>query len=181
MVNTSDSESRGRGFEPHTGCRVVFLAKTYSPPPPPKQKCTGNTQVAVAPSGNMTEKLFTGTLSIEQTEPNRTYGCKNIFCDYIVLFFLGGVSCIPKALLFSIVVDPVLFKHADKKEMHFLDEFEFWTVWTIDIRVGCGKWRLHIFSVVFLLKNYSLFGCSQVSDRFHLSYLFIVALPGPSI
>ena len=169
------------GFEPHSGRRVVSLANIFTQPTTP-QKRTGNTQEAVAPSGNMTEKLFTGTLSIKETEPNRrTYGCKDIFCNYILLIFLGGVSCMPEALLFSIVVDKVLFKGADKKEMHFLDEFEFWTVWTIDIRVSCGKWSLHIFTVVFLLENYSLLGCSQVSDRCHLGYLFIVALPEPSI
>ena len=45
MVNTTDSGSRGRGFEPHSGRRVVSLRKTYLPP-----KSTGNTQEAVAPS-----------------------------------------------------------------------------------------------------------------------------------
>ena len=62
VVNTSDSGSRGRGFKPHSGRRVVSLSKTYLPP-----KSTGNTQEAVAPS-NMTEKLFTGTLSIKPNE-----------------------------------------------------------------------------------------------------------------
>ena len=46
MVNTSDSGSRGRWFEPHSGCRVVSLSKTYLPP----KKRPGNTQEAVAPS-----------------------------------------------------------------------------------------------------------------------------------
>ena len=49
VVNTSDSGSRGRGFEPHSGRCVVSLSKTYLPPPP-KKKSTGNTQEAVAPS-----------------------------------------------------------------------------------------------------------------------------------
>ena len=31
MVNTSDCGSRGRGFEPNSGRRVVFLSKTYLP------------------------------------------------------------------------------------------------------------------------------------------------------
>ena len=31
VVNTSDSGSRGPGFEPHSGRRVVFLSKTYLP------------------------------------------------------------------------------------------------------------------------------------------------------
>ena len=60
VVNTSDSGSRGWGFEPHSGRRVVSLSKTYSPPPQKKKKkkkkeerrkkSTGNTQEAVAPS-----------------------------------------------------------------------------------------------------------------------------------
>ena len=37
MVNTSDSGSRGQGFEPHSGRSVVSLSKS-----------TGNTQEAVA-------------------------------------------------------------------------------------------------------------------------------------
>ena len=45
MVNTSGSGSRGQGFEPLSGRRVVSLSKTYLPP-----KSTGNTQEAVAPS-----------------------------------------------------------------------------------------------------------------------------------
>ena len=45
MVNTLDSGSRGRGFESHSGCRVVSLSKTYLP-----QKSTGNIQEAVVPS-----------------------------------------------------------------------------------------------------------------------------------
>ena len=54
MVNNSDFGSGGRGFEPHSGRRVVSLSKTYLPPPPPpkkkkkRKKCTGNTQEAVA-------------------------------------------------------------------------------------------------------------------------------------
>ena len=43
--NTSDSGSRGRGFEPHLGRRFVSLSETYLPP-----KSIGNTQEAVAPS-----------------------------------------------------------------------------------------------------------------------------------
>ena len=45
VVNTSDSGSRDRGFEPHSGHRVVSMSKTYLPP-----KNTGNTQEAVTPS-----------------------------------------------------------------------------------------------------------------------------------
>ena len=41
----SDSGARGRGFDPHSGRRVVSLSKTHLPP-----KSTGNTQEAVAPS-----------------------------------------------------------------------------------------------------------------------------------
>ena len=45
VVNTADYGSRCRGFEPHSGCRVVSPSKTFLP-----QKGTGNTQEAVAPS-----------------------------------------------------------------------------------------------------------------------------------
>ena len=45
VVNTSDSGSRGQGFEPHKGRRILSLTKTYIPP-----KSTGNTQEAVAQS-----------------------------------------------------------------------------------------------------------------------------------
>ena len=41
----SDSRARGRGFDPHSGRRVVSLRKIHLPP-----KSTGNTQEAVAPS-----------------------------------------------------------------------------------------------------------------------------------
>ena len=63
VVNTSDSGSRGRWFEPDSGRRVLSLSKTYLP-----QK------VLVIPRKqwlrpNMTEKLFTGMLSIK---PNQT-------------------------------------------------------------------------------------------------------------
>ena len=64
MVNTSDSGSISRGFEPHSGHRVVPLSKTCLPPPP---------QVLVIPGKrwlrpNMPEKLFTGTLSIKPNQ-----------------------------------------------------------------------------------------------------------------
>ena len=46
VVNASDSGSRGRGFEPHSGQnRVVSLSKAHLLP-----KSTGNTQEVVAPS-----------------------------------------------------------------------------------------------------------------------------------
>ena len=41
----SDSGARGRGFNPHSGRRVVSLSKIHLPP-----KSTGNTQEAVAPN-----------------------------------------------------------------------------------------------------------------------------------
>ena len=63
MVNISDSGSRGRGFEPHSGRTVVSLSKTYLPPK----------KVLVIPRKrwlcpNMTEKLFTWTLSIKPNQ-----------------------------------------------------------------------------------------------------------------
>ena len=65
VVNTPDSRSRGRGFEPHLGRRVVSLSKIYIYPP----------KVLVIPRKrwlrpNMAEKLFTGTLSFKQTKNN---------------------------------------------------------------------------------------------------------------
>ena len=78
MVNTSDSGSRGRGFEPHSGCRVVFLSKTYLPP-----------KVLAIPRKwwlrpNMTEKLFTGTLRIKPNQ-NQIYPA-NLFNVGILIF-----------------------------------------------------------------------------------------------
>ena len=46
VVKASDSGFRGRGFEPHSGRRVVSLSKIHLLP----QKSTVNTQKAVAPS-----------------------------------------------------------------------------------------------------------------------------------
>ena len=61
MVNASESGSRGRGFEPHSGQIVLCpcARRIYSP------------KVLVIPRKrwlrpNMTEKLFTGTLRINQ-------------------------------------------------------------------------------------------------------------------
>ena len=41
----SASGARGRGFDPHSGRRVVSMSKVHLPP-----KSTGNTQDALAPS-----------------------------------------------------------------------------------------------------------------------------------
>ena len=61
MVNASDSGSRSRGFEPHSGQTVLcpLARRIYSP------------KVLVIPRKrwlrpNITEKLFTGTLRISQ-------------------------------------------------------------------------------------------------------------------
>ena len=74
VVNTPHSGSRGRGFEPHSGRRVVSLSKTYLPP-----------KVLVIPRNrwlrpNMTEKLFTGTLSIKPNQTNQPRHEKPAFC-----------------------------------------------------------------------------------------------------
>ena len=66
VVNTLDSGSRGLGFEPNSGRRVVFLSKIYLPLPPKKKK----KKVLVLTKKrwlrpNMTEKLFTVTFSIK--------------------------------------------------------------------------------------------------------------------
>ena len=73
MVNTSDTGSRSRGCEPHSGSHVVSLSKTYLPPPPKKKKKKERKKVLVIPwkrwlRPNMTEILFTWTLSINQTK-----------------------------------------------------------------------------------------------------------------
>ena len=52
-----DIGARGRGFDPHSGRRVVSLSKIYLSP-----KITGYTQEAEAPSRHDL-KMFTGTLS----------------------------------------------------------------------------------------------------------------------
>ena len=56
VVRASDSGARGRGFDPHSGHRVVSLSKTHLPPK----------KVLVIPRKrwlhpDMTEKLLTGT------------------------------------------------------------------------------------------------------------------------
>ena len=55
MVRSSDSGARGRGFDPHSGRRVVSLSKIHLPPK----------KVLVIPRKrwlhpDMTEKLLTG-------------------------------------------------------------------------------------------------------------------------
>ena len=45
MVERWDPGARGRGFDPHSGRRVVSLSKIHSLP-----KSTGNNQQGVAPS-----------------------------------------------------------------------------------------------------------------------------------
>ena len=56
----SDSESRGPGFDPHKGHRVVSMSKTHL-----LHRVLVKTQEAMAPS-NMTEKLLTGTLNLNK-------------------------------------------------------------------------------------------------------------------
>ena len=64
VYNTSDSASIGLGFEPHSGRRVVSLSKTC----PPQKVLVIPRKRWLRP--NITEKLFTGTLSIK---PNQTF------------------------------------------------------------------------------------------------------------
>ena len=64
-----DSGFRGQGFKPYSGRRVMSLSKTYLPPK----------KVLVIPRKrwlipNMTEKLFTGTLSIKPNQ-TKTFKC----------------------------------------------------------------------------------------------------------
>ena len=65
LTQVSDSGSRGRGFEPHSGRQVVSLSKTYLP-----QK-----KYWLPP--NMTEKLLTRTFSIK---PNQKQSQNPWFC-----------------------------------------------------------------------------------------------------
>ena len=55
MVET-DSAARGRGFDPHSGRRVVSLSKIHLPP---KKVLVKRKKRCLHP--NMTEKLLTGT------------------------------------------------------------------------------------------------------------------------
>ena len=58
----SDSRARGRGFNPHSGHRVVSLSKIHLP----------SKKVLVIPRmwlrSDMTEKLLTGTLNLNKTK-----------------------------------------------------------------------------------------------------------------
>ena len=58
----SDSMARGRGFDPHSGRRIVSLSKIHLPP-----KSTGNTQEAVALSRH-DRKIVYWTLSKNETK-----------------------------------------------------------------------------------------------------------------
>ena len=73
MVNASDSGSRGRGFEPHSGQTVLcpWARHIYSP------------KVLVIPRKrwlrpNMTEKLFTRTLRINEPTNQPTVEVKSL-------------------------------------------------------------------------------------------------------
>ena len=61
VVNASDSGSRGQGFEPHSGQTVLCPSarRIYSP----KELVIPRKRLL---RPNMTEKLFTGTLRINQ-------------------------------------------------------------------------------------------------------------------
>ena len=77
MVDISDSGSRGRGFEPHSGRRVVSLSKTYL-----HLKSTGNTQEAVAPSQHDWKIVYRDIK--HQIKPNIL--SKNVMNTFQVLF-----------------------------------------------------------------------------------------------
>ena len=90
MVNTSDSGSRGRGFKPHLGCCVVSLSRTYLPPK----------KVLVIPRKrwlhpNMTEELFTGTLSIKPNQkPNEMVLKCHLIWNHSVCFLVMRILSI---------------------------------------------------------------------------------------
>ena len=71
VVNTSDSGTRGQGFEPYLGSRVVSLSKTYLLP-----------KVLVIPRKrwlrpNMTEKLFT-RMFLKASNQTKHFGRKGL-------------------------------------------------------------------------------------------------------
>ena len=69
VVNTSDFGSRGRGFEPHLGRRLLSLSKKGLPPPP---SSTGNTGEEVAPFQHATKsKQSMDTYTQEKSSANR--------------------------------------------------------------------------------------------------------------
>ena len=53
MVNTLDFGLRGRGFEPHSGRRLISLSKKCLPPPPQAKVIPGKRWLRP----NMTEKM----------------------------------------------------------------------------------------------------------------------------
>ena len=61
-----------------------------------------------------------------------------ILFSYIELIFRGGVSCLPAALLFSVVLDGIIFILTGNDDIHKkLDEFEIRPDPTTDHRVSC--------------------------------------------
>ena len=76
LINASDSGSRGRGFEPHSGQTVLC----------PEARHIYSQKVLVIPrkrwlSPNMTEKLFSWTLSINQ-----------LICGVLGHFFIASFT-----------------------------------------------------------------------------------------
>ena len=67
IVRASDSGARGRGFDPHSGHRVVSLSKTHLPP----KVLVIARKWRLCP--NMTEKLFTWTLRIKSNNQATLY------------------------------------------------------------------------------------------------------------
>ena len=70
----SDSRARGRGFDPHSGCRVVSLSKIHLSP---KKALVIHRKRWLHP--DMTEKLFTGMLSKNKTKPNEKKAISNAY------------------------------------------------------------------------------------------------------
>ena len=78
----SDSVARDRGFDPHSGRRVVSLSKIHLPP-----KSTGNTQKVITRKQllrlDRAEKLLTGTLS--KTKGNEMKSTLNTRSYFVLL------------------------------------------------------------------------------------------------
>ena len=68
MVHTSDFGSRGRGFEPHSGRRLMSLSQKCLPPPPQALVIPGKRWLRP----NMTEKLPVYRDVMHQTNQSKT-------------------------------------------------------------------------------------------------------------
>ena len=88
MFNASDSGSRGRRFEPHSGQTVLC----------PRARRISSPKVLVIPRKrwprpNMTEKLFTGTLRINQPTNQPARPPVYLVSDVSIFFGMKTSKC----------------------------------------------------------------------------------------